>query len=270
MENDGQPFSPGEYWEKRLSDRFDLTGVGFRRKSVAFNKWVYRVRTELLDAVVRENDWPIDNKSVLDVGCGTGYFIDYWIARQARPITGIDIAKISIENLRREYPNVNLVLADLSDSNLDLDEKYDYVTIFDVLFHIVDDEKFENVPANLSRFCKPGCKVFITDLFGKNTFAGVKHCRNRSLALYKAAFEKRGFRLLGMRPLFFTLLPPSGLKNPLFRWTGILAWEALTFITRWSLFGNMLGCVLYRIDSILRRMLRKGPGGYLAVFEYNK
>lgn len=264
-----EEFNTARYWENRLTKKFDLTGVGFRRKSVAYNKWVYRVRTELLDLIILENGWPVEGKSILDVGCGTGYFIDYWLTRKAGDITGLDIAEISINKLKDAFPGVKFNLADLSDPELELGGRYDYVTIFDVLFHIIDDNKFESVAVNLARFCKPGCKIFITDLFGKNSFAGVQHCRNRSFEIYENVFSNRGFKLVEIKPLFFTLLPPSGFRNPIVRWAGILAWEALTFVTRWNFFGNILGRVLYGVDSILRKMFKKGPGGYLAVFEYS-
>ncbi|MEE9554515.1 MAG: class I SAM-dependent methyltransferase [candidate division Zixibacteria bacterium] len=268
MTEQNTDFDTARYWESRLTEKFDLTGVGFRRKSVAYNKWVYRVRTELLDGLFRENKWSVENKSILDIGSGTGYFIDYWQTRKAGDITGLDIAEISINRLKDTFPEVKFYLADLSNPELELDGGYNYVTIFDVLFHIIDDIKFERVAVNLARFCKPGCKIFITDTFGKITFAGVQHCRNRSLEIYKNVFSSQGFKLVKMRPLFFTLLPPSGVRNPVIRWAGILAWEALTFVTRWNFFGNILGRILYGIDSVLRKIFNKGPGGYIVVFEY--
>lgn len=261
-------FDPRSYWESRLNAKFDLTGVGFRRKSVAFNRWVYRVRTELMDGLLESNNWPPQGKDVLDIGCGTGYFIDYWLSRKAGSVTGIDIAEISIARLKEQFPQATFRLADLSDPDFHLDGTFDYITIFDVLFHIVDDPRFENAVANLARCCKPGSKVFITDLFGKKTFAGVRHCRNRSLDVYLSAFSKQGFKLISKTPLFFTLLPPSGFSNAALRWGGILLWEGVTFLTRWSFFGNIIGGFLYGTDSILRKIFNRGPGGYLAVFEY--
>ena len=265
--NNGE-FNTTEYWERRLTEKFDLTGVGFRRKSVAYNKWVYKVRTTLLDSILGEKHWPVEGKSVLDVGCGTGFFIDYWLTRKAEPVTGIDIAEISVNRLKEGFPQARFFLADLSDPTLQLEGGYEYVSVFDVLFHIIDDCKFENVALNLARICQPGCKIFITDLFGKNTFAGVTHCRNRSRTIYKDVFSRHGFKLIAMKPLFFTLLPPSGFSNPIIRWGGILAWEAVTFITRWNFFGNIIGGILYGIDSILRKVFKRGPAGYIVVFEY--
>lgn len=261
-------FNPDAYWESRLNEKFDLTGVGFRRKSVAYNKWVYRVRTELLDSLFAQNGWSYDGKSALDVGCGTGYFIDHWLARGAGDVTGLDITEISIRKLRENFPQADFIHGDLSDPALSIDTKFDYISIFDVLFHIIDNNRFVNVAANLARFSKPGAKVFITDLFGTHSFVGAKHCHNRALSYYVDVFSRYGFKLRSRTPLFYTLLPPSGIDNPILRWAGILAWEAATFATRWNFCGDLIGRLFYRIDSALRKKYPNGPAGYLAVFEY--
>jgi len=263
-------FDTRNYWESRLNHKFDLTGVGYRRKSVAFNRWVYRVRTELLDQLFRQGRWTTEDKSILDVGCGTGYFIDYWLTRGAGRVTGIDITEISIGRLKELYPPAVFIHGDLSDPQLRIDEQFDYVSIFDVLFHIIDDDRFKTVAVNLARICKPGARVFITDLFAQMTFSRVKHCRNRSLSAYQDVFSKNGFEVRSMTPLFYTLLPPSGFKNPILRWGGILAWEAVTFITRWNFFGHLVGRALYKLDSVLRKIFKKGPAGYIVVFEYTR
>jgi len=262
------PFNPGSYWESRLNEKFDLTGVGFRRKSVAYNKWVYRVRRELLDWLFKANNWDYAGKSALDVGCGTGYFIHYWLTRGTEKVVGLDITEISIKRLRENLPQATYVHGDLSDPELKLEDKFDYISIFDVLFHIIDNNRFVNVAENLARFCKPGARIFITDLFGEKSFSGVKHCHNRSLAYYVDVFTKSGLKLRSMTPLFYTLLPPSGIASPFLRWCGILMWEGLTFVTRWNFAGDLIGRIFYKFDSFLRKKFRKGPAGYLAVFEY--
>ena len=264
-----QDFSPKTYWETRLKERFNLTGVGFRRKSVAFNRWVYKVRTEALYELFRKYEWPIKSRAVLEVGCGTGYFIEYWLNRKAHPVVGIDIAETSIKKLKEAFPKAEFYLVDLSEPDLNLDERFDYISVFDVLFHIVDDNRFARGIENLASLCKPGCKIFVTDLFGSETVAAVKHCRNRSLNIYMDLFSRSGFKLIDLSPLFFVLLPPSRLSNVVLRWAGILIWEMATWITRWEIFGDLLGRILYNVDSVLRKIFKRGPGSHIAVFEFD-
>jgi SAM-dependent methyltransferase len=268
MTHTKESFDPRKYWEDRLEAKFDLTGVGFRRKSVAFNKWAYRIRADVLDELISKKIIDSENKAVLDIGCGTGFFIKYWQQQKGKPVAGLDITEVSINQLKEAIPDAEFHLADLSDPDLKLDNSYDLISIFDVLFHIVDDDKFATAVANLAKISKPGAQVIITDMFKKKTLHPMQHCRNRSLGHYQEVFSKNSFELKLMMPLFFVLLPPSGLSNSFFRWAGILVWEALTFVTRWSFFGNVIGYILYKIDTILRKVLSKGPGGHLAIFEY--
>jgi len=260
-------FDASAYWKDRLEQRFDLTGVGFKRRSAAYNRWVYRVRTDLLDDLFERHEWSSEGKAVLDVGCGTGYFIDHWSKRQARPIVGVDVTEVSVERLTERFPEAEFECADITAPDLTLNGTFDYISVFDVLYHVVDDRRFEQAVQNLSRLCRPGSKVIITDMFGERTVKVVKHVRNRSLTSYTEIFSKKGFRLLSITPLFFTLMPPGRLAGKLAYWIGTLGWEALTMLARWNGPGQMIGSVLYKVDSTLRRRFDRGPSHHLAVFE---
>ena len=261
-------FDASAYWKDRLGQRFDLTGVGFRRRSAEFNRWVYRIRTESLDDLFERYEWSVEGKAVLDIGCGTGYFIDHWSRRQARPIVGVDVAEVSVEKLTERFSEAEFYCADITAPDLILDGTFDYLSVFDVLYHVVDDRRFEQAVRNLSRLCRPGSKVIVTDMFGQRTIEVVKHVRNRSLTSYTEVFSKQGFRLLNITPLFFTLMPPGGLTGRLAYWAGALGWEALTLAARWNRPGRVIGSVLYKVDSNLRRRFDRGPSHHLAVFEY--
>ena len=261
-------FDAGSYWKERLRRNFDLIGVGFRRRSVAYNRWVYRVRTEALNELFKRRAWPIEGKAVLDVGCGTGYFIDHWLSRGVGRVTGLDVTEVSVERLTSRFPNAEFVCADIAEPDVAIDGTFDYVSIFDVLYHIVDDKRFEQAVQNLSRRCRPGTRVIITDLFGRSTTEVVKHVRNRSLDRYREVFSKNGFELCDIRPLFFTLMPPSRFGGWPGYWVGTLSWEVLTFPARWEWSGGVMGRMLYGVDSGLSRRFEKGPSHHLTVFEY--
>ena len=261
-------FDAGDYWKDRLKQHFDLTGVGFKRRSAAFNRWVYRVRTEALDQLFEQNEWLCEGKAILDVGCGTGYFIDHWSRRHADHVFGLDVAQVSVERLTNRFPDAEFACADITAPDLKLGRTFDYVSIFDVLYHVVDDRRFEQAVENLSRLCRPNSKVIITDMFGERTVEVVKHVRNRSLDRYTEIFSKNGFRLLHIEPLFFTLMPPTRLASRPAYWTGVLGWEALTLPARWNGPGQVIGSVLHKVDSTLRRRFDRGPSHHLAVFEY--
>ncbi len=126
-------FDASDYWKDRLEQRFDLTGVGFKRRSAAFNRWVYRVRTETLDQLFEQNEWPCEGKAILDVGCGTGYFIDHWLKRRANPIVGVDVTEVSIERLSERFPEAEFACVDITAPDLKLDRTFDFVSILGVV-----------------------------------------------------------------------------------------------------------------------------------------
>jgi SAM-dependent methyltransferase len=261
-------FQPSTYWETRLDRQFDLAGVGFRRRSEAYNRWVYRVRLEMMDRILKEHGWPIEGMSVLDAGSGTGVFIDYWTRRGAAEVTGVDFTEVAVQNLRKSYPKASFHRADLADPNLNVGGPYDYISVFDVMFHVVEYGKFSQAAKNLAKMCRPGTKVIITDDFGSRTRSTIKHVRKRSLEMYQEVFAAAGFRLSEVRPLFFGLLPPEGCANGFMRWLGILAWEAVTFPARFKPFGGAVGATMYGFDSVMRRLFSRTPSGQLAVFEF--
>lgn len=261
-------FDASDYWKDRLEQSFDLTGVGFKRRSAEYNRWVYLVRTETLDRLFEQNHWECDGKAVLDVGCGTGYFIDHWSKRHAEHVFGLDVTEVSVERLTKRFPDAEFACADITAPDLKIDRTFDYISIFDVLYHVVDDRRFEQAVKNLSRLSKRNSKVIITDWFQESEAKVVKHVRNRSKGRYTEIFSKNGFKLLHIKPLFFTLMPPTGLASKPAYWTGVLGWEALTFMARWNWAGRLLGKWLYRIDSTLQRRYDRGPSHHIAVFEY--
>ena len=67
---------------------------------------------------VREQRFDPRGRSVLDVGCGTGFFTAWYLSRGAQ-VTGVDIAPTSIERLRRSFPEARFILSDVSDVALD-------------------------------------------------------------------------------------------------------------------------------------------------------
>ena len=131
-------YKPQEFWDQRLSEQFDLRGTGETGLSLAYNEACYTLRREVLDRALREVRVDPRSRRVLDVGCGSGFWADYYLRRGA-VYTGIDISSVSIERLARKYPQSRFIHSDVSDAALE--ERYDAVNAFDVLYHITDDAR---------------------------------------------------------------------------------------------------------------------------------
>lgn len=97
------------------------------------NKETQSVR---FDALCKVAD--LNNKSVLDVGCGLGDLYKFFISKQiAVDYTGIDIVPVFVERARARFPDTDFRVADISVLN----EQYDYVLASGVLNLTVADSK---------------------------------------------------------------------------------------------------------------------------------
>src|SRR5574341_990234 len=85
-------YQPQTYWENRLSPaNLDVNVVGHSGLGLLYNRWMYRARFSALDrGLHRLKIQPLD-KSIIDIGVGSGAYIPFWQATGAKNITGIDI-----------------------------------------------------------------------------------------------------------------------------------------------------------------------------------
>lgn len=94
------------------------------------------------------------NGSVLDVGCGTGYPISAYLAKQGFHVTGIDFTPKMIEYAQSQaITNATFILADML--TYQPNQTFDAVIAFDSLFHLHLTEQ-EHVLNKLISFLNPG------------------------------------------------------------------------------------------------------------------
>ena len=128
----------GEYWEKRLSDNFGLHGTGFLGLGKNFNKWMYRIRAKVLERELGKlNIKPVEYR-ILDIGSGTGFYVDLWRQFGCKKVVGADITNVSVENLRKNFPEYEFYKMDIGNDQKDIDQiidrQFDIVSAFDVSF----------------------------------------------------------------------------------------------------------------------------------------
>jgi SAM-dependent methyltransferase len=181
-------YRPREFWQQRLSEQFDLRGTGETGLSLAYNQACYQLRRRVLDKALADVGVDPRGKRVLDVGCGTGFFTDYYLQRGA-DVTGIDIAPASVERLAARFPQARFQLADVSETRIA--DRYDIVNAFDVLYHITDDERWARALRFLSEAVAPGGVLLVTDSFSDRPGLA-EHNRSRSLERYRQVMEGVG------------------------------------------------------------------------------
>jgi SAM-dependent methyltransferase len=194
-----EAYDPREYWEGRLTAHCDLRGTGHVSFGKAYNDWLYRAKRRTLERAVA--DLAINDATVLDVGSGTGYFVDWYLRRGAR-VTGIDITHRSIELLRRNFPGDFRVL-DIAMIDAPRQGSFDIVNVWDVFYHIVDDEGFGRALRFAAESVCPGGALLATDrLCATSDERIAEHVRLRCLATYENVLGDYGFELAGVHFLF--------------------------------------------------------------------
>ncbi len=196
---------------------------------------------------------------VVELGPGTGFYIEFWKARRIRSLLGLDIAAVAAERLARQYPEFRFAEADVTEPWPAADASADIVTAFDVLFHITDDDRFAAAISEAGRVTRPGGTLLISDLFLHSQPFRTFHQASRTLEQYRAALDRAGFEIRGRLPIFVTMHPaldlPAGPASRLAaRWWDWLE-ERLSSEPRR---GYRLGRVLGWVD---RGLTKVGPGG---------
>ena len=249
-----EPFATKDYWERRLRDHFSLEGVGYLRLGRRFNEWMYRVRGEVFDRVVDDLSLPAAC-SVLDVGSGTGFYIERWLRRTDK-VTGVDLTEVAVTNLSATFRQARFVLANIGKplaSPLNQEPgSFDVVSAFDVLFHIVDDQEYALALHNIASLLKPRGLFVWSDNFIHQPTVRVAHQVSRSLDESTAALDAAGFEVVGRVPMFVVMNYPADTTSRLTKW----AWTAMMAPAMASdLVGGLLGWLLFPLE---RRLVRKG------------
>jgi 2-polyprenyl-3-methyl-5-hydroxy-6-metoxy-1,4-benzoquinol methylase len=185
--------SPQRYWETRHAEytsRGSLIGVGCIELDEIQNLADYRAKWQRIETVLASAG-PVTGRTLLDAGCGNGWFTAKCVALGFQ-VSAVDFSSEAIAAARK-------ILGDAVTWHVGpLNEfaparTYDVVLCIDVLFHIVDDEKWAKAVTNLGSLTSPDGLLVIQDhLIPEAQVLRTQsltnsHCRWRSMDRYLAA-----------------------------------------------------------------------------------
>ena len=84
------------YWENRLTKNFSLLGVDHQGFSDTYNKWLYQAKIRSQKKALSCHNIDVQNQTVCDLSCGTGFFVDFYSQTGAENLLGINITHKSI------------------------------------------------------------------------------------------------------------------------------------------------------------------------------
>lgn len=249
-------FDARTYWNERLKGNFDLVGVGDISQTANYNKWSYRVTEKILRRLFRKYLAQKKNKSVLDIGSGTGFIINIW-SRFTRDITGIDIAEVAVRNLRELYPDFKFYECTVGSEKLPFDDnQFACCSAASVMYHIVEDDALKNTFSEIYRVLEPDGIFVFSDNFIHSGRLSVTHQRCRSLEEYENLVREAGFVIEKRLPNYILFNDPVDSHNRIIK----KLWAVNTRLSRkYKWYDNMIWPVLYPAEMLLTSLVKESP-----------
>jgi ubiquinone/menaquinone biosynthesis C-methylase UbiE len=250
-----QKFIPKDYWEKRLSENYDLIGVGDISLTMNYNIWSYKVTRHRLKKTFKRY-LPNNNETILDIGSGTGFVIDI-LQHFDVQINGIDISSTAVKKLSEKYPqhkfyeiDAGIQLLPFSNSSLSV------VSAASVLYHVIDDKALDYLLENVHRVMKTGGYFIFSDNFIQGNNMKITHQNCRTLEDYEKAMKKHGFEIIDRVPNYVLFNDPVDASNKFYP----RIWNLLTkFSKKWKWFDFIIWPCLFPIEILLTSLMKESP-----------
>ena len=117
-----------------------------------------------------------NNSRLLDIGSGTGHWIDFMIETYfVSEVVGVEITESMGKFLMDKYTkheSITVLCTDISQPELDTEpfgSAFHYITAIGVMFHIVDDARWQQSLLNLHNMLVPDGVILVGGEFGNET-----------------------------------------------------------------------------------------------------
>ena len=200
-------YSAPDYWSE-LHRRDDLSAVGQAALPAEFNRWLYRILARNLRAFIRRRELASPPPARLfDVGAGIGVWIPFWRDLGVTRIDGCDLVPAAVERLNERFGDTGtFVVAELGDSSgggLPVDQRYPLVTVFNVLLHITDDERFDRALGQIAKLVQPGGSLLLVEPILRDPsysvpYVSTMHSRARPLGDYAGPLRAAGLEQMDL------------------------------------------------------------------------
>jgi SAM-dependent methyltransferase len=200
------------FWDARYQ-RFSLSESGWLGAGESLNDRIYVCKAQALARSLSARLTARGEWSVLDAGCGQGYFAQLY--RRAYPTAryvGLDISERAVQHLRQHVPGVEFHAGDLCEWTDPLGRTFDIVQSFEVLHLILDDDAMVRALANLSRQLADGGALLVTAALLERTLQPSDYLRYRSRSFWRDALASLGLCIVAERPMYYWL-PAGGPRN---------------------------------------------------------
>lgn len=200
-----EPFDADRYWSKRLTEQWNLQGVGHQEYSERYNRWLYRRKHAVLRRALRGAQLG----RALDLGSGTGWVVSELRGAGFRQVDGCELTEVAVTRLRDSLPGAVFHHVDIAADPLPVpDGAIDVVTMLDVAYHVVDDSGLRHVVTEVARVLRPGGLAVVTDSFDGDTRVSGDHVIFRGLSQWRDVLDGSPLAIEATLPYFRMLSRP--------------------------------------------------------------
>lgn len=153
--------------------------------------------------------FPLENRSVLDVGCGAGRWLLEFAQWDATDLHGIELDPTRLERAKQKLPGADLRLGDARQLPW-ADNSFDLVSTFTVFSSILNDSVRKQIAVEMTRVLKPGGIILWFDFRVNNPRnAAVRGVTAREIAELFPGCSVRLRRVTLAPPLARAVVPVS-------------------------------------------------------------
>ena len=166
----GVPYSADTWWD---SD-FYTSGVSDRQtisplKSQISSLYHYSSVEQIILRHLFNNNIATGDIKVLDIGSGSGHWIDFYQKLSVASIDGIDISHSAVDHLRSKYSadtRIQIHYGTSVDVIGSLNKKFSIINAIGVMFHLVEDQDWLDTIAGVGQRLESGGVFVIGGHFG--------------------------------------------------------------------------------------------------------
>lgn len=270
----GETYRPADYWGGLHKGVDDLGIVGYPTLPLVFNRHVYGNAAHGVLRGLRVAGASVDGRAVLDIGSGTGFWVDLWRREGAARVSGSDLVPLAVERLRKRFPDSSFEQADITERTPFPGDRFDLVTVMSVLHHVVDEARFERALANLASQLTPGGFLAVLDpLVVRRRWPHAESAHNvaRTRTRWDEAAATAGLRITSVTPTVAFLGDPVDAGSHAAWAAHRVFWRGLTGVLRDR--DRLAAAVvppLAAVDRAVAARLRTGPSAKLVVLELER
>lgn len=110
---------------------------------------------EIID-VILDNGGVTESIDILDVACGTGVLFPFYLERNVKSITAVDLSPEMVKIAKNKFPQADVICGDAE--NMTFTNQFDVIMIYNAFPHFPEPEK---VIENLSKALKTNGRISI-------------------------------------------------------------------------------------------------------------